>query len=122
MAEIFGSYLNIIVPAVVSIVVGVTSHYVSFKIAKSKNDTSLDVIGFQSLENQLGNVLDENRELEKKLEAKDEKAEELRDLKYNLELKIAMLEKEMQELKETVRVLNEENFQLKSKLSMMKES
>lgn len=119
MTDIFGSYLNIIVPAVVSIFVGITSHYVSYQIAKNKNNTSLDMRGFESLENQLDNALENNKQLEEKLEAKDEKAEELRDLKYELELKIAMLEKEMGELKDKVKQLNEENFQLKNKIAIM---
>jgi len=119
MGQFFLSYLNILIPALISVLIGVAAHFVSFRVAKIKNETSLDMRGFESLENQLDNVLEENKILEKKLDEKDAKADELRDLKYTLELKIAMLEKEMEELKETVRVLNEENFQLKTKLSIM---
>lgn len=80
-----------------------------------------DIRGYDSLETQLGNVLDENRNLEVRLQDKDTKTDELREVKYDLELKIALLDREIASLKETLKASNEENFQLRTELSMLRE-
>lgn len=112
---------DILIPAIISLVIGLGAHIVSLSINRNKTSTMKDIRGYDSLETQLGNVLDENRNLEVRLQDKDTKTDELREVKYDLELKIALLDREIASLKETLKASNEENFQLRTELSMLRE-
>lgn len=112
--------LDIIIPAVVSLIIGLGAHYVSLSINRSKNKTARDIRGYSSLEHQLEDAISKAKTLEHKLDEKDEAALELRDLKYGLEFKIELLSRELKSLQEKYRALEEENFQLRSEVSMLR--
>jgi len=113
--------LDILIPAIVSLIIGLGAHFVSLNINRSKNNAMKDIRGYSALETQLGNAIEENKSLEAKLADREVQANELRDLKYSLELKIALLEREVNTLKETLKSLREEKFHLKAEISMLKQ-
>ncbi len=116
--------LEILIPAVVSLIVGLGAHSVSLMINKnnnkSKSDAMKNIRGVDSLETQIEHLIDENKELGTRLLSRENREDESREVRYSLELKLALLEREITALKKTVKTLNEENFQLKTEISMLR--
>lgn len=104
---------EVLVPAVVSLIVGVFAHIASLYISRSNNKNKLEIRNIESLEKQL-------EEKNKELNAKDkvifdqqQSMDDLRDLKYQQEAQLERVKREISNLQDEKSLLQKENITLK---------
>ena len=104
---------DILVPSIVSIILGLLTHLGAVLVSKSSNRNKLDIRSIDTLEKQLGQKEQEISELRQSLG-------DLRSLKYELEMSKTIMKKDMDILQKDLNDLRAESLKQKEEIHKLR--